>query len=354
MTQTAVILTALEVEFLAVRSHLSMVVTERHSGGTIYDVGRYTAGGCDWRVAVVQTGPGNVDAAIEAVRAIAQFCPAILMFVGVAGGLKDVSLGDVVAATKVYGYETGKAEASFRTRTDIGESSHSMIQLAMKVTRDRQWQVKMAASGSAARAFVKPIAAGEKVVSDTRSEIFKLLREHFSDAVAVEMEGLGVLKAARANPEVQVLIVRGISDLIDKKSESDAKGSQEVASANAAAFAFELLGALPNPNIQLGPATAVANELDDGALWWRALERVAVELYPRGPTDNEIWTRAGGDISVLDLDVIGKAAWHSALRKLRSGGGGRFASPESLVRAMKGDFPNNPSLASLVVSRVSS
>lgn len=93
--------------------------------------------------------------------------------------------------------------------------------------------------------------------------------------------------------------------------------------------------------------TVVANELDDGALWWPALERVAVELYPRGPTDNEIWTRAGGDISVLDLNVIGKAAWHSALRKLRSGGGGRSASPQSLVRAMKDDFPNNPSLASL-------
>ncbi len=327
MTQTAVILTALDVEFLAVRSYLATVVQERHPGGTIYDVGRYTAGGCDWRVAVVQTGPGNVDAAIEAVRAIAHFCPTILMFVGVAGGLKDVSLGDVVAATKVYGYETGKAAVSFRTRPEIGESSHAMIQLAMKITRDRQWQLKTAASGSAARAFVKPIAAGEKVLSDTRSEIFKLLQEHFSDAIAVEMEGLGVLKAAHATPEVQVLIVRGISDLIDNKSESDAKGSQEVASANAAAFAFELLGALQNPNIQRGPATVIPNELGDHALLWPALERVAVELYPRGPAENEIWTRAGGDISVLDLNVIGRAAWHSALRKLRSGGGGRSCLP---------------------------
>lgn len=347
MTRMAVFLTALEVEFLAVRAHLSCLETERHPSGTVYDVGFYTTGRCDWRVAVVQTGPGNVGAAIEAERAISRFGPSHLIFVGVAGGIKDVGLGDVVAATKVYGYETGKAEASFRTRTDIGASSYAMVQLAMKVARDQKWQPSVPVSGLKALALVKPIAAGEKVISDTRSAVFRLLRKHFGDAVAVEMEGLGVLKAAHANSEVQVLIVRGISDLINKKAESDAAGWQALASANAAAFAFEVLGAFAQPDIEPAPVIGGIDPSGQAVEWWNELERIAVDLYPRGPTENEIWTRAGGDLSVLDLSTIGKAAWHSALRKLRAGGGGRSVTPQSLVRAMRGDFRDNSTLASL-------
>lgn len=55
------------------------------------------------------------------------------------------------------------------------------------------------------------------------------------------MEGYGFLEAARANPEVKALLVRGISDLLDEKSATDAAGYQHVAAQNASAFAFELL-----------------------------------------------------------------------------------------------------------------
>ena len=121
----AVILTALSVEFSAVRSHLSDLEEEVHPQGTIYERGQFDSSKDVWDVAVLEIGAGNSTAAIEAQRAIALFHPDVILFVGVAGGIKekDVALGDVVASTKVYCYESGKADQTFKPRPAIGVSS---------------------------------------------------------------------------------------------------------------------------------------------------------------------------------------------------------------------------------------
>jgi nucleoside phosphorylase len=81
-------------------------------------------------------------------------------------------------------------------------------------------------------------------VASTESSVFDLLKANYGDALAVEMEGSGFLEAAHANPEVSTLIVRGISDTLNNKSDLDDDARQDMASRHASAFAFEVLSQL--------------------------------------------------------------------------------------------------------------
>ena len=55
---------------------------------------------------------------------------------------------------------------------------------------------------------------------------------------------------------------------------------------------------------------------------WKQLGNIIPDLYPAGPTDQEIWARAGGDPSRLHINETGRVAWFRALQMLRRGGGG--------------------------------
>jgi nucleoside phosphorylase len=241
----AVILTALPIEYIAVRSHITNPLEETHAQGTIYERGTFVAENQAWEIGIVEIGAGNASAAFEAERAIAHFRPNIVLFVGVAGGIKDVKLGDVVASTKIYAYESGKSEEIFKPRPEIALPAYGLEQRARAEARKNDWLQRIATTEPLPKVFVAPIAAGEKVIASTKSETYKFLLLRYSDAVAVEMEGFGFLKAVRANQSVSAIVIRGISDLINQKSKSDQAGYQEIASRNASAFAFQIIAKLP-------------------------------------------------------------------------------------------------------------
>jgi nucleoside phosphorylase len=239
----ALIVTALPVEFRAVCEHLEGISESVHPEGTIYNRGLFSSAGVRWEVFVVEGGMNNSRAALETERAIREINPQMALFVGVAGGLKDVVLGDVVAGWKIYNYEAGKETEEFLPRPDVGGSSYRLEQRARAEARTGTWVHRIQGGHPARKPEAKlgAIAAGEKVLASTRGTVFQRLRKHYGDALAVEMEGSGFLVAARANSRVDALVIRGISDLIEEKSQSDAQGWQDVAARHASAFAFEIL-----------------------------------------------------------------------------------------------------------------
>lgn len=237
-----VIFTALPIEFKAVVAHLEKTCEVTHPKGTVYECGEFYSPGQSWEVAVVETGPGNISAALEVQCAIDYFDPKIILFVGIAGGIKDVSIGDVIAGTKVYGYESGKIESEFKPRPILFKAAYILEQRARAICRKDEWQKRMRNYNptSLPKAFVGPIAAGEKLFANTEAYFFQFIKNNYGDALGVEMEGYGFHEAAH-HSGTDAIVIRGISDLIDGKSKSDATGSQEKASHNASAFAFELL-----------------------------------------------------------------------------------------------------------------
>lgn len=241
---SAVILTALPVEYYAVRKHLMNLREEMHPQGTIYERGVF-ASKESWNVGIAEVGAGNAGTAVEAERAINYFKPDILLFVGIAGGIRDVAIGDVVVATKVYGYESGKADREkFLTRPSVGQSAYALVQRAKREARKDDWMGRLIGDLTVKpRVFVAPIAAGEKVVAAKTSGVFEFLRSSYNDAIAVEMEGYGFMSAAFAYPSIQSIVIRGISDLVDDRTDDNKNGDdrQEKAAAHASAFAFEML-----------------------------------------------------------------------------------------------------------------
>ncbi len=339
----ALIVTAIPIEYAEVRRHLRDVHEEVLPHGLVTETGELDTPGGVWHVWILEAGMGNENAALETDRAVSTLRPEAVLFVGVAGGRKDVEIGDVVVANKVYGYESGKDEESFRPRPESLEPSYRILQRARAVARSGTWRerLSLAEGGRTPEVRVKPIAAGEKVVGSRVSAVARLLDATYNDTAAVDMEGHGFLRAMHARPGVEALVVRGVSDLFDNKAASDAAGGQSLAVRHAVAFALEVLSTSK-------PATTESTDserLSDD--FWTQLWNVASTLYPRGPDEEAIWERAGGQLNRLRMNQSPRGTWYEAIQHLRKGAGSKL-SLESLLRAMQQDYPDAEDLGALI------
>ncbi|MFF3712480.1 5'-methylthioadenosine/S-adenosylhomocysteine nucleosidase [Streptomyces phaeochromogenes] len=258
--RTVAVLTALPLEHEAVLAHLTDVGKLTHPRyGTRARRGRLP--GSPWQVALVDMGEGTLAAAALTERVLSWLEPEAVLFVGVAGGLKDdIEIGDVVVATKVYAIHGGKQTPDgFLGRPEAWHASHRLEQAAREALRGR--------------AHFKPVAVGDVVLADGASELATRIRTSYNDAVAMEMEGSGVAHAAHLAGEAGALIIRGISDKADAdKSRADAGGSQPRAAANAAAAAVAVLR-------ELAPRQRPPQEADEADL-----DSAPPESPVRGPS----------------------------------------------------------------------
>ncbi|GAB1337072.1 hypothetical protein ACE1SV_36620 [Streptomyces sp. E-15] len=235
-----VILTALNLEYQAVRRKLADLQVHRHERGTRFEVG--TVSGTSCRVVLGLTNKGNHSAAVIAERAIQEFSPVAVLFVGVAGALWDTTrLGDVVMATHVYAYHGGTSEDDgLKARPRVWEAEHGISQLGSHLARMNDWADGTPGHGRAPQVRFGAIAAGEVVQNSRISAEALWIRQHYNDALAIEMEAAGVAQAGHLNG-APVAIIRGISDRADgTKSSAKDRDWQPRAAANAAAFATRL------------------------------------------------------------------------------------------------------------------
>lgn len=248
----ALIVTALPLEASAVRAHLGEMRQERHSWG--FSTRGVAAG---WEIMLVISGRYNERAADVTAHAVRDFDPTVALFVGVAGGLKDVGHGDVVVAESVILYQAGKQEDQrFYPRAPIEPTDARLLDLARHFAAgaiDKAW-----AGAGTSRIVVEPIVSGDVVLASTSHADYYALREGFSQAVAIEQEGFGFLSALRRTPSVRGAVIRGISDLLADKAlapvdlsegergrhQAEDDERQREAARHAAAFAFALLTAL--------------------------------------------------------------------------------------------------------------
>jgi adenosylhomocysteine nucleosidase len=242
--KTIVILTAMNLEYKAVQSRLSGITVQIHPKGTRFEVGQLQ--NSDVRVALALAYKGNQAAAVITERAVSHFNPVAVIFVGVAGALQPhLELGDVVVANPVYAYHGATSEDDgTRARPRTWELSHRTHQIAAHVERDAGW-ARQLPEGKEPRVHFGPVAAGEIALYSGASDVRRWLREHYNDALAVEMEAAGVAQAGHLNDGLPAIMVRGISDFADAtKSATDGQGWQPRAVANAAAFAAALAASL--------------------------------------------------------------------------------------------------------------
>jgi adenosylhomocysteine nucleosidase len=191
----------------------------------------------------------------EMVTEVAEkFRPEFLILSGIAGGVSDrdsVSLGDVIVADYVDYYEMRKfsKKKDQLRRLPLDHPSALLRSFAQRVEQEGAWKdgikVDRPSQGSP-KVIVGNLIAGEKLLGDKGNKYQSRILSTFDKALAVDMESFGLARSvytARGTRyyNLNYLVVRGISDLVDHEDNDDERKKwRPYAAATAAAFAVSV------------------------------------------------------------------------------------------------------------------
>jgi nucleoside phosphorylase/predicted DNA-binding transcriptional regulator YafY len=255
------ILTPIQIEQEAVLAHL-INISEEIVEGSRYVKGQFKGEHHSFEVVTQQTGSGNSIIALATEKAVKRFHPMAVLLVGVAGGIKDVGIGDVVVGTKYYGYESvHESEQGLKARPWSSHYSKPIRALAKSVAAQQKWW-KQLQGDQIPHVVFGAIASGNRVIAGKASTGFQFLNDNYNDTTAIEMEAAGFGEAMSDYPHILMGNIRGISDLIDGKKQAEEAGSQSLAATHAAAFAFAIINQLQPAQFQ-PIEMELKNRLDD-------------------------------------------------------------------------------------------
>ncbi len=197
-------------------------------------------------------GGGNVNSVINVInKAIQIFRPGYIVMPGIAAGLSDkIKIGDVVIADKIIGYESEKIGASeligrypeFRSPRLFNLFCSANVQtfnlfLQSEIQGELEKEAKQHANKPDCetncpkdakstflwsdfisnnlfpKVYTGNFISGEKLLDNPQYRGY--LKMKFKEAMALDMEGVGVASASTFNRVYDWLVIKGISDLGD-------------------------------------------------------------------------------------------------------------------------------------------
>lgn len=225
-------------------------------GGIRFQQVRVRAG--DRNVTVVATQAidrGQRSAALAFSRLREFFAPAIIVLVGIAGGIShSVSLGDVIIAQDVICYDARKVTAAGETRRGHAHPVPAPVRHAINAffaDHGEPYHARIAGRAGTGRSCLVmrgPVGSGEAVIADRDAAIRGYLAAFNDQVLAVDTEAAGVAAACyetarTAGAATGWLAVRGISDHADAAKDD---AWHDIASWHAAVIFRQLLPYLLN------------------------------------------------------------------------------------------------------------
>lgn len=258
-------------------------------------------------VYIRECGQLNINSSQETERAVNLLHPDYIIFIGIAGGRKDVEIGDIVFGNKVYYYEEQKITSDgIHVRPRSINPTFSLEEIAKMGQIRHDWIQWLREEARAANLILGPILSGEKLLDDYNNEIGEIIDRNFNDTTAIDKESYGFMQAVSRQviegKHINFAVVRGISDLVKTKSTVSAIESkrpsniQKLASHVALGFSFWMLSEHIQRYYTTSPSSLPTEKVPED------IQKV-VAIFPE--IEAEITTPQRGDIVLKEIYCAG-------------------------------------------------